>query len=286
MKDPFGRYRLLAQIGLGDTAEVYLAEDTGSGSPTPIVVKKLLPQLRAHAEAIELFLNEAHLALKCAHPNVRQVIDWGKIGNDYFIALEYVAGLDLGELCYDIGEDHFAAVDARIAGRVLTDVCAALDHVHSCAVIHGDVNPRNILISKDGVAKLCDFGVAVTGRGGEVRGTWAYMAPEQVRGEAFDRRVDVFAVGVILWELCAGRRLFKRSVPPQTMFAVVEDPVPPLANSEVDAIARRALAKRPAERFESCTALATALAEVIGASVDGDSSAVQLAELIAARLAD
>ncbi len=260
MEARLGRYRLLGQLAVGGTAELYLAEDTEADSPTPLVVKRLLPHLRGHAEAIELFLRDARLALKCAHPNVRRVYECGQIDAEYFIALEYVVGVDLRQLLEHETARGRTPLPLGVALRILLDLCAALGHIHAHGVVHGDLSPANLLLSEHGDTKLCDFGVAVEDRGEtEVRGTWAYMAPERIRGEPVDPRADVFSLGVLLWELCSGRRLFKRDLPAQTMLAVVEQPAPALAVTRLDEIARRALAKPADARYPDCATLADKL---------------------------
>jgi serine/threonine protein kinase len=267
MEARFGRYRLLAPLAVGGTAELTLAEDTEGDSRSPCVVKRLLPHMAHHPEAIDLFLRDARLALKCAHPNVRQVYACGEIDGERFIALEYVVGADLRALV-----DHHAARGAPLplgpAIRILLDALAALGHIHAQGVVHGDVGPRNLLVGDDGVTKLCDFGVAVEGPGEtEPRGTWAYMAPERIRGEPIDPRSDLFSIAVVLWELAAGRRLFKRDSTPLTMLAVVEQPAPPLpvAGLEpLDRVVRPALAKLPADRPANAEVLARDLEQAAG----------------------
>lgn len=282
-----GPYRLLEPLGSGATAELFIAEKTGEPG-SRLVVKRLLPQLQRHDTAVELFLQEAALALRCAsdggHPNLGRAVDHGRDGDDYFLALEYVDGVDLGVVLArrpTLGADHPGA-----ATRILLDACEALAHIHRRGVIHRDLTPHNLVVGADGLTRLIDFGVAVTepveGSGHPNRGTWAYMSPEQVRGDAMDRRSDVFSLGVLLWELFACRRLFKRAQHYLTMAAVVDDPVPPLPDPDLDALARRALAKdrdhRPADVAEIAAAL-----RALATARDWPTTATGVASLVSGR---
>jgi len=284
MPAPFGPYRLLRTLGTGGTAEVFLAENTGVEPATRVIVKRLLPEMARYEAAIEAFLEEARLALKFAHPNVRRVHDFGQIGDDYYMVMEYVRGVCLADL---VGAKGLPDLHARARGallRVVLDVCAALEHVHEQGVVHGDVNPRNVLVAVDGTAKLTDFGCAIEGgaaaSGHTVRGTHAYMSPEQVRGQSMDRRSDVFSTGVLLWELLTGERLFRRAAQHLTIVAVVEDPAPPVGEPLLDRILARALAKSPDERYPNTGALAGDL-EAAAEMLDLDASPAALADVLA-----
>ncbi|HUH02807.1 MAG TPA: serine/threonine-protein kinase [Kofleriaceae bacterium] len=276
-----GPYRLLEPLGSGATAELFIAEKTGEPG-SRLVVKRLLPALRHHGEAVDLFLQEAALALRCAtHPNVGRAVDHGRDGDEYFLALEYVEGVDLGVLLDTrpkLGTD-----DPGAATRILLDVCDALGHVHQRGVIHRDLTPRNLIVGRDGLTRLIDFGVAVPepieGSGHPNRGTWAYMSPEQVRGDAMDRRSDVFSLGVLVWELYTSRRLFKRAQHYLTMAAVVDDPVPPLGDPELDRLAQCALAKHRDDRFAEVAEVAEAL-RAIATARDWSTSATSVAALV------
>jgi serine/threonine-protein kinase len=259
-------------------AELYLAEDPDEPG-SQWVVKRLLPHLSIEQEAIELFLLEARLALRCAgHDNVVRVVGSGSEGGDHYIVMEYIDGEMLADLAGEVPSLLARRPEAGFA--ILADACAGLEHIHDSGVIHRDVNPRNLLVGADGRTRLIDFGVAaphpVEGRGHANRGTHAYMAPEQVRGEPMDRRTDVFAVGVILWELATGERLFFRGPSYLTMAAVVNDPVPPLADPALQAVAARALAKDRTQRYASIAELAHDLLDLAGDRIDRD----QVADLV------
>lgn len=209
-----------------------------------------------------MFLREAELALECAgHPNVARAIDHGQSGETCWIAMELIEGLTLADL---IAVRPALAREAPAATfRILLDACAAVAHVHDRGVMHRDVNPRNLIVGLDGVTRLIDFGVAevapLDGVGQPNRGTWAYMSPEQVRGERMDQRTDVFSLGVVAWELFAGRRLFYRGADYLTMAAVVEGTVPPLDDRALRDVVTRALAPLPDDRWPDVAALAEAL---------------------------
>ncbi|WP_428263769.1 serine/threonine-protein kinase [Haliangium sp.] len=282
-----------------------LATDSGVHRPEkPLAVKRIWREMACYDEIHRLLREEGELALHFDHPNVVRVFDVGAVGGRAYIAMEYVPGGDLAHLVERV---HPHRLTPGCVTRIGLDICRALAYIHDAPgrdgrplhVIHGDLTPTNILVSTSGVAKLIDFSVATreaapdpapdrAGAGGAdgadgtdgdgrddprgtVRGTYAYMSPEQARGEPLDRRTDVFALGVVLWEAFAGRRLFRRGANYLTLAAVVEDDAPALADldldlgeatSALDDILARALAKRREDRFESATALAEALGPV------------------------
>jgi serine/threonine-protein kinase len=230
--------------------------------------------MESNNEIVDLFIAEGHLMknVLCPHPNLITVNEVGRIADQVFMEMEYVPGPDLSQLVKRSAPDGIAA---HVAARIVLDLCCALGHVHTrtddgapAGIVHGDVNPSNVLIdSAHGVAKLTDFGVAVRGRSdGTVRGTHAYMSPEQVRGEAMDARSDIFSVAIVFWELLANRRLFRRDERYLTLAAVVEDAVPPVETvPELDDTLQRALSKAPDDRHASCAELAADIENVAAA---------------------
>lgn len=302
MHQLFGPYWLLRRIGLGDLAEVYVAtksspeDDAGpAGAMELVAVKRLSREMSSYDEMLELFAREGQLASRFSHPNVVRVFDKGDIGGRPYIAMEYVPGADLAHLIERLAPERLPLGPAM---RIVLDLCEALQYVHDVRtddgdeddaggpgraldVVHGDITPTNILVSTGGVAKLIDFSVAScatgTGRDHTVRGTYAYMSPEQVRGETIDRRTDVFAVGVVLWELLTGRRLFRRQANYLTLAAVVEDVAPRLADlnleladrstcEPLDRILSRALAKDSRNRYGEVRELAADIEEAARAA--------------------
>ena len=278
----FGPYWLLRRIGLGDLAEVFVATRSRAGEDTPgpmslLAVKRISREMSRYSEVFELFAREGELSAKFDHPKVIKVFDTGEVGDCPYIAMEYVPGADLAHLVDRVSPGK---LPPGLAVRLVLDVCEALAYVHDAVddagraldVVHGDVTPTNILVSTSGLAKLIDFSVASSGlRDGEdktVRGTYAYMSPEQARGAAIDRRTDIFALSVLLWELLSGRRLFRRAANYLTLTAVVEDAVPRLADLDIDIggdaaaideILARALAKDRDKRYADIDTLSREL---------------------------
>jgi serine/threonine protein kinase len=257
MAERFGRWRILRKIARGDLAEVALADDDrGSNS---IALKRLHVHVLGEPEVVELFGLERAIACSLPeHPNLVRGLEHGLIDGRPYLAMPYVAGEDLRAL-----RDRGTAFDTQ-AAVLVHQAALACAHLHTHGWIHGDVGPANLIVDGAGArAWLCDFGVTrKVGTTGPVRGTHAYMAPEQVRGEEWTPATDVFALGVMLWELAAGRRLFHRGPSYLTMAAVVEGDVPPLADVALDAIARDALVKEPRMRLSSAAELAARLSAV------------------------
>lgn len=267
MEERFGPWLLGRRVAVGNFADV--TEATQEGSDVVIALKRLHAHVARDPEMRALFVREREIAMTVEpHPGLVRGLEVGDVDGRPWLAMTLVHGDDLRRRI-----DAGAAPDARRARSILVELCSALDHLHRSGWVHGDVNPSNILVEPVGTpgasgigtldAYLCDFGVArPAGEPGPVRGTHAYMAPEQVRGEPWSPATDVFALGVVLWELATGARLFLRGATWLTMAAVVEDEPAPLADPALDAIARRALAKDPAERYPTAEALGAALAKL------------------------
>jgi len=264
----FGSYELEQTINVGSVGEVFLARwsDPARATDRAFVVKRLHRELARRPAHVELFIEEGRMAQRFAHPNLVHAFDAGSIvrggERDYFIAMDLVRGPNLAQLA------ERGPVPPRAVQRIAADLCAALGHMHADGVVHCDVSPTNILIGPERT-QLTDFGV--TNRSGQpqpqVRGTVAYMSPEQARGEPVDGRSDVFSIGVVSWELLARRPLFLRPAPYLTLAAVVEDPVPEIGDPAARALAavlRRALERELDHRWSSCEEMAAALATVPG----------------------
>lgn len=289
MVERYGPYLLRQRVGLGGTAEVWLAEpdEPPSGGSPMVAIKRLQPEMRIHDEVCALFAAEGDLLSRFDHPNIVAALDVGIVGDRPYISMEFADRGDLAVLL------RGGALPPGVAVRIALDLCAALVHVHAAGVIHSDVNPGNVLLSAEGRVRLCDFGVAATDhRGGAVRGTYAYMAPEQARGEIIDARCDIFALGATMWEMLSGRRLFQRDAPYLTLTAVVEAPTPALSHvftdlspevaSRLDAITSRALSKETGVRYQSVAELAADIEEA-SAALGLDTSPEHLVTLQAAR---
>ncbi len=259
---PFGRYLLLERVGVGGMAEVFVARvREGEGAGRLVAVKRLLPHLREDPAMVALFLDEARIALRLRHPSLVAPLDLGRQGASHYIAMEWVPGKDLravGSALRPAGR-----MPVGLAALVGVRVLEGLAHAHAAqaeaqtGVVHGDVSPRNVLLSFAGAVKLLDFGAAGAARrrgDGTPRGTLAYLSPEQAAGGAADARSDLFATAAVLYELLAGERLFQ--APSESLLlervraAEVEPPsrrnpqVPPA----LDRLVLRALARDPRDR--------------------------------------
>lgn len=274
----FGGYQLLERLAMGGMAEVFLARP--EGQERFVAVKRILPNVAADDDFIAMFIDEAKIAGQLTHPNIAQILDIGKIGNSYFIAMEYVSGHDLRAL-WDRVRETAAPGEPRglpipVACHIVKKLAEGLDHAHRkrdskgrpLGIIHRDVSPQNVLISYDGDLKIIDFGIAkaanriVRTQTGILKGKFAYMAPEQARGEPIDHRSDVFAIGVVLYELLTGERAFKGD----TDFVLLEkvrrvDVVParelrPDLPRELERIMMKALGREAGDRYAWASVLA------------------------------
>jgi tRNA A-37 threonylcarbamoyl transferase component Bud32 len=279
----FGRYQLVEPIASGGMAEVWRARATGpAGVEKEVALKLVRGEHGAGSDFARMLVEEARLAARLTHANVVQVFELVEEGGRHAIAMELVRGHDLGrvlERCRQAG----LRLGLPRAVHLCVEVARALDYAHRLAeggrplgVVHRDVSPANVLVSFEGEVKLADFGIAraMTQAGltdpGTVKGKLAYMAPEQARGERVDGRADVFALGVLCWELCAGRRLFARESDAATLAALLDaGPVsPPSAWNEavppgLDAAVLGALARQPSARTASAGDLGAALSAVL-----------------------
>jgi eukaryotic-like serine/threonine-protein kinase len=274
---PFGPYLLLDRIAVGGMAEVFVAIRRDDPAGRLLAVKRLLPTLVEDEALIRMFLDEARLVVQLDHPAILAIHELGKIGDGYYIAMDYLPGQDLRALLDGLrarGEALPVALGASIAARI----AEALDHAHrtrdvrgaALRVVHRDVSPGNVLLGFDGSVRIIDFGIAQAalragGEDGALRGKLGYMSPEMVRALPVDRRSDVFALGAVLHELLTGARLFAGGTALQVLERVRSaDVAPPsLARPEVpaalDAVVLRALAREPEERFAWASELAHAL---------------------------
>jgi serine/threonine protein kinase len=275
-----GRYSVLRKIATGGMAEVYLARQEGAeGFEKPVALKQILPHLAAEAKLVTMFLDEARLASRLAHPNIVQILDLGVEGLVPFIAMEYVFGESLAQV-----RDRLAASGRRLPLEaslfVATNLCLALHHAHNFGgarpqpIIHRDVSPQNVLISFEGAVKLADFGVAKakgaskTTTIGLIKGKVGYMSPEQISGEPVDARTDLFALGIVLYELVTGKPPFAgRSMRAILDSVMSQTPPAPSASSgdcprELDALLLKALEKRPENRFQTAAQFLAALEEL------------------------
>ncbi|HEY8144980.1 MAG TPA: protein kinase [Kofleriaceae bacterium] len=217
--EQFGKYQLIRRIGAGGMAEVFLARTSvAQGLTKQLVIKKIHPAFARSRQFAAMFVDEARIALGLNHPNIVQVFDFGQMGETYFLAMEYVEGLDLLRLMQEVARRR-AAIPFGLCAYAVQQVAKGLDYAHRktddfgepLGIVHRDISPQNVLLSFDGAVKIVDFGIArardVHEEEGVVKGKFAYMAPEQARGELVDRRADVYSAGVVLFELATGRPL-------------------------------------------------------------------------------
>ncbi len=300
---PFGGHKLVRKIAVGGMAEVYLALRCGQfGFRRHEVIKVLLPRLAKHQDFVDMFVREAVLAAEFRHPNLVQIYDVGRESDLYFIDMEFVDGVDLMRLVRrcrttkkPLSLDFVLAVVAQVA-EALTAVHEATTADGSpLNIVHRDVTPQNLMVSFDGQVKVVDFGVAQSllaeaHAEQALLGKGPYMAPEQWTGDSVDRRADIFALGVVLYELTVGRRLFKRPTPEQTKEAILSGDVPrpsrvrPGFPPELEEVILRCLSLDPRDRFSTTRALRLAIEDVqfgLGGALHRDEMAQWLDELFA-----
>src|SRR5688500_13137980 len=251
-------------------AEVFKAKSFGvEGFERIVAVKRILPTMAEDQEFVTMFVDEARIASHLTHQNIVQIYELGKHDGTYYISMEYVAGRDLRQIL-----DHHKRLkkpmDVAKACFVTSRVCEALEYAHKkkdpagkdLKIIHRDVSPQNVIISFEGEVKLCDFGIAKAAsrasrtQVGVLKGKFAYMSPEQVRGQPTDRRSDLFALGVIFYEMLTGERLFLGESDYSTLEAVRNARVPaprkfnPNLSKELETVVLKLLARDPKDRYQ------------------------------------
>ncbi len=297
--DQFGRYRLVELIGKGGMAEVFLAVSHGSttagaaegdGFQRTFVIKRIRPDRSDSPKFVQMFCDEARISALLHHPNIVQVYDFGQIEGAYFMAMEYLRGKDLASVLRALRAQR-AAMPASLAATITRDVARALHHAHNallpggepCDIVHRDVTPSNVMLLWTGGVKILDFGIAKAaalarpeeatarnaGKLPRLQGKLAYLSPEQIRGADVDRRSDLFSLGIVLWEMVAGQRLFAGADEYETMRNVLMQPIAPPSRRRgsipagLDAIVVRALAREPERRYQTAEEMADALDELL-----------------------
>src|SRR3569832_608956 len=291
------RYDVLDRIAVGGMAEVFLAKAYGAhGFEKTLAIKRILPELARDPEFAARFIAEAKVAVKLSHANVVQVFDFGRIGDALFIAMEFVDGLDLAQLQRkNKNKKHHQPLPA--AFHIAIEIIRALDFAHGHGVVHRDVSPSNILISRAGEVKIGDFGIAVAAAphkaGGpglrKVMGKWRYMSPEQARGDTLDTRSDLFSAGSVLFELFTGEKLFPGDEAEDIIKNIETMPLPrassvrPGVPSRLAEILAGPLARKPIDRPMRP---ATVLRSLIELSYESSimATALDVAEAVASEL--
>src|SRR6185503_10645637 len=275
------RYRITERVAAGGMAEVFRGvAESMRGFKKNIAIKRILPSLTKNKKFVAMFLDEARLSLALQHANIVQVFDIGHSEDTYFIVMEYVDGCDLKALM-----EWRRRINKRIPIAhtlyVVMEICKGLSYAHelpnpetnaAMGIVHRDISPPNVLISKQGEIKVVDFGLAkatsqveITDPG-VVKGKMSYLSPEAARGEEVDSRADIFAVGILLYEMLTGKRLFYGETDYQTVELVRNAKIPPLrpqnpqVEPELEDVVRKALARRAEDRYGSALDLQDALA--------------------------
>ena len=282
----FGRYLLFSEIAVGGMATVHLGRLIGPvGFSRTVAIKRLHPQFAKDPEFVGMFLDEARVAARIQHPNVVGSLDVIAEEHEVLLVMDYIQGETLSRLLRLSAKDNATPYPAVIV-RVLVDALYGLHAAHIATsengeplnIVHRDVSPQNILVGVDGVARVLDFGVALaamrsqTTSQGQVKGKLAYMAPEQLQGTAVDRRADIFAAGVVLWEALAMRRLFQTDDLGELVRRLMSAQIPPPSrfnpevSPELDRVVLRALNRDPSQRYHSARAFAAALEASIDAA--------------------
>jgi eukaryotic-like serine/threonine-protein kinase len=278
------RYTITERVDQGGMAEVFrgVAESL-QGFKKSVAIKRILPNLTKNKKFVSMFLDEARLSLHLQHANIVHVFDIGIADTAYFIVMEYVDGANLKALI-DFFKKSNRAIPVPYTLYILLEVCKGLAYAHDAqdpengkqlGIVHRDISPPNILVSRMGEVKLVDFGLAKatsqieTTDPGVVKGKFSYLSPEAASGIEVDHRADIFAVGILLWEMLTGRRLFYGETDYQTVELVRQARIPsiqalnPEVSNELESVARKALARDPKDRFQQAADMQEALAQVL-----------------------
>jgi serine/threonine protein kinase len=268
---PFGKYYLLDRVAVGGMAEVFKAKAFGvEGFERLVAVKRILPNIAEDEEFITMFIDEAKIAVQLQHANIAQIFDLGKVDDAFFIALEYVHGKDLRGI-FDHLHKHEGSMPMPQACFIVMQLCEGLDYAHNkrdaqgreLNLVHRDVSPQNVLIGYEGEIKLVDFGIAKAAgkasktQAGILKGKFGYMSPEQVRGLPVDRRSDIFSLGIVIYELLTGERLFVGESDFSTLEKVRNVEILPPSSfnkkipAELERISLKALAKDVEDRYQN-----------------------------------
>ena len=299
----FGKYSLLAKIATGGMAEIFLARGAG-GDKDLLVLKRILPHLAEDDHFVTMFRDEAELAAQLRHRNVCRVMEFGEFAGTWFIAMEYLHGVPLSRMMTRLSKAG-KMLDHRVVAGIIVQACEGLHAAHEAKgpdgsllnVVHRDVSPPNIMVTSEGMVKLLDFGIAKARgansrtRTGTVKGKNAYMSPEQILGKPLDRRSDVFALAIVMYEMLAIKRLFHRDSDFLTFKAITEEPIPDIKDRRPDmppgmrAALLQAMARDPNGRFDTAMAFGNAIRNSV-ATLGGPASPADLARLLSADFGD
>jgi eukaryotic-like serine/threonine-protein kinase len=272
---PFGKYLLLDRINIGGMAEVWRGKMFGAGGFERLVaIKRILPNIAEDEEFITMFIDEAKISVQLNHANIAQIHELGQIANNYFIAMEYIPGKDMRAI-FDRCRKKGEPAPIPLVAYCVSKMCEGLDYAHrkkdgmgrDLNIVHRDISPQNVLISYEGEVKVIDFGIAKAAgkatktQAGILKGKFGYMSPEQIRGLPLDRRSDVFAIGVCLYEMLTGERLFVGESDFSVLEKVRKAEVPPPSTynkripENLEKIVLKALARDVDERYQYASEL-------------------------------
>ena len=274
-----GRYEIITKLAVGGMGEVFLARSVGAaGFQKHVVIKKILPHLVEQESIVEALVHEAKLMVRLDHPNIVQVLDLGMEGDNYFMAMEFVHGYNLSSII-GYSAKHKLVIPATVCTHIVAEMLSGLEYIHelteadgtSMNIVHRDVSPQNVLVSREGRVKLADFGIAKVLHEAEgaltrsLKGKLKYMAPEALEEGRIDQRYDLFASGIVLFEALCRAHLYRGKSDAELMMRVREARVPPVARYHKDlpgglAVATmKALSKDPEARFQTAREFADAL---------------------------
>jgi serine/threonine-protein kinase len=300
--ETLGQYQLLQRIAIGGMAEIFLAEKPGpAGFSRRLAIKRILPHRADDAEFVEMFLNEARLAALLNHPNIVQIYDLGEVDKTYYIAMEYVDGYDLGQIL-DKCEENSCFVPPGYVARLIGQAAVGLHYAHNYCdpntrkplkLVHRDISLPNIMVSRDGIVKLLDFGIAKASstqrdptQTGILKGKISYMSPEYLRGEQTDGRHDLFALGVVMYELATGQKPFHAKGEVQMLQAILTQPPrdpyafnPSLPKGLVD-LMMNLLTKDPKQRIQTGAEIQSALDKFLYQTRQQDINQAHISEFI------
>ena len=277
MPSRFGKYTLIRKLATGGMAELFLAiQKSVAGFEKLLVIKRILPSMNQDKAFIDMLLHEARIAATLSHPNIVQIFDVGQIDGQYFIAMEHVHGEDLRSLVRQMKRASVFEFPLEHALSIVLGMCAGLTYAHEkheldgteLHIVHRDISPQNVVVTFTGDVKIVDFGIAKSDsqtaestKSGKLKGKVPYMSPEQARGEAVDLRSDIFATGVMLFELTTGKRLFKGASEYETLRLICEREYPRPSEvradypKDLERIVMKALAKDKLDRYQSARAM-------------------------------
>ncbi|QQR89507.1 MAG: serine/threonine protein kinase [Myxococcales bacterium] len=305
-----GRYHILGHLASGGMAEVLLAKLLGpSGFERPVIIKRILPHLAKRTEFVKMFLDEARIIAAIRHPNVVQVQDLVHDGTELYLVMEYLPGESLAGIITrykSMGE----RLDFALCAHIISEACAGLHAAHDLKdpdghpreIVHRDISPQNIFVTYDGTTKVLDFGIAkasdrvTSTEAGQLKGKFAYMSPEQCQGLALDRRTDIFALGIVLYELSTQKRLFARTNAMKTLEAICYGDFPAPSThidnypAELERVVLKALSKKREDRYQTAADMRRDLVGVVSSlgfqGIPEETLAAQMVDVFADRVAE